>query len=308
VNLSPGTHLLKYNQALAYVRNRHDLGGPDAGGDLPRIELQQAFISSVVQQVNATGLLSNVPKLLSIAGTATKALTVDSGLGRVSSLLTLARSLAHLHSKNVSLITMPTATDTFDSPTYSSRLVTVQPQDDVLFEMVRTGQNWTGQLPTEPYQDVQVRVLNATGQQDLAARTAARLRRLGFQVTGVGNAPYTATTTVDYAGLVRSDGAYTLMTALKSFPAGQDTLAEPASQVGGPGQVTLILGTNFTGVNPAAPPGTAQPAPAGKKARHKTATAGQPAVSAVVQNGPGAVQSRNGAANICSGLPSATGS
>ena len=75
-------HLLNYNQALAYVRTRHGVGsGADAGGDLPRIELQQAFISSVVQKVNSNGLLTDIPSLLSIANTATKALTVDQGLG-----------------------------------------------------------------------------------------------------------------------------------------------------------------------------------------------------------------------------------
>src|SRR5215469_3931709 len=50
LNLAPGVHWVDWGQALAYVRARHSLGGPDAGGDLPRIELQQAFVSSVVQK------------------------------------------------------------------------------------------------------------------------------------------------------------------------------------------------------------------------------------------------------------------
>ena len=61
INLSRGLHLLNYTKALDYVRTRDSLGGPDAGGDLPRIELQQAFISSVVQKVNKQGMLSNIP-------------------------------------------------------------------------------------------------------------------------------------------------------------------------------------------------------------------------------------------------------
>src|SRR5215472_12873545 len=77
LNLGPGLHWVNYGQALAYVRARHSLGGPEAGGDLPRIELQQAFISSVVQQVNEEGFLSSFPTLLGIANTATQALTVD---------------------------------------------------------------------------------------------------------------------------------------------------------------------------------------------------------------------------------------
>ncbi|HUB41401.1 MAG TPA: LCP family protein [Streptosporangiaceae bacterium] len=291
VNLSRGLHLLKYDRALAYVRTRDSLGGPDAGGDLPRIELQQAFISSIVQKVNKQGLLSNGLQLLSIANTATKALTVDQGLGSVSELVSLARSLVNLKSRDVSLITLPTTTDTFDYPTYAEHLMAVQPQDDVLYQMVRTGQVWHGHLPVQPYAKVSVRVLNGTGQRGLARRTAAKLRQLGFNVTGTGNAASTTTTTVDYAGLEQADGAYTLMTALKvssssKFPAGQNTLAEPASQIGKPGTVTLILGTDFTGVNP----------PGGHKTRAGKKSAGE-------SGGGTTVQSRNAAANICSGLP-----
>jgi len=299
LNLSPGKHLLKYNQALAYVRTRHGVGD---GGDLPRIELQQAFISSVVQKVNKQGVLSNVPQLLSIADTATKALTVDQGLGSVSELMSLARSLVHLKSRNVSLITLPTTTDTY--PGLQEHLMAVQPQDDVLYQMLRTGQVWGGQLPVENYAKVQVRVLNGTGQTGLAAQTEAKLRKLGFDVTGIGNAASTTTTTVDYAGLDQADGAYTLMTELKSFPAGQNTLAEPGSQVGTPGVVTLTLGTDFAGVKAPAAPATRRARHHGKAA--KSGTGSVPAVSAAVQNGPGAVQSRNAGASICSGLPAAS--
>jgi LCP family protein required for cell wall assembly len=294
LNLSPGKHLLDYGQALQYVRDRHGVGdGADAGGDLPRIELQQAFISSVVQKVNSTGLLTDIPSLLGIADTATRALTVDQGLGSTTSLLRLAESMAHLKSRNVTLITMPSTMDTFDYPTYDEHLMTVQPQDDVLFQMIRTDQAWQGGLPTQPNASVQVHVLNATGQPGLAAKTRASLRQLGFDVVSVGDAPYSSATTVDYAGEAQADSAYTLMTALHTFPAGQNTLAEPASQIGTPGPVTLILGADFAGVNP---PPTPSPAKSGKPGSI-SATAGQ--------TNPGGLQTRNAAASICSGLPPA---
>ena len=304
INLSPGKHLLKYNQALAYVRTRHILSGPDAGGDLPRILLQQAFISSVVQKVNSEGLLSNLPDLYSIARTATRALTVDKGLGTVSSLLHLARSLLHLKTRNVTLITMPTATDNYQYPNYSSRLMPVEPQDDVLFGMVRHNQAWHGHLPTLPPAKVQVRVVNATGRAGLAARTAAKLRKLGFDVISVGDAAYSATTTVTYSGITQADSAYTLMTALKSWPAGQNLLAEPASQLGTAGPVTLILGTDFAGVKA---PAATLPGKTGKSGKSKKRGSGVgSSVLAASAGGPSAVQARNAAANICSGLPRAS--
>jgi LCP family protein required for cell wall assembly len=309
VNLSPGKHHLTYDQALAYVRQRDDLGGPDAGGDLPRIAVQQAFISSVVQQVNADGLLSNIPELLSIAGTATKALTVDSGLGTVTELLDLAKSLVHLKTKDVSMITMPTTADTFDYPTYDEHLMTVEPQDDVLFWMMMHSLDWHGHLPLQRPGTVEVRVLNATGQPGLAGRTAAALRKLHFDVIGIGNAPYTSTTTVTYAGIDRSDSAYTVMRALKTFPAGQNLISEPQDQLGSPGPVNLILGADFAGVNPPPPsqPATNHKAKAGKNTKSGSSSGANLASQSASQNGPGAVESRNAAANICSGLPTSIG-
>jgi LCP family protein required for cell wall assembly len=300
LNLNPGLHWVNYGQALAYVRQRHDLGGPDAGGDLPRIEVQQAFVSSVLQQVNSEGLLTNIPKLLGIADTATQALTVDQGLGSVSDLMHLAESLGHLPSRNVSLITMPTTTDTFDYPAYDQHLMPVEPQDDVLFNMIRTGQPWTGSLPTEPYSSVQVQVLNGTGETGLAARTANQLRALGFDVVGTGDAPYTSTTTVNYAGDFQADSAYTLMTALNSFPAGQNTLAEPAPQAGSPGPVTLTLGADFAGVQQPKP---AQPAASGTAGTGSTGGTTPPAPAP--SSSATAVESRNAGQSICSGLPPA---
>jgi LCP family protein required for cell wall assembly len=227
INLSRGLHKLNYTKALDYVRTRNSLGGPDAGGDLPRIELQQAFMSSVIQKVNKQGMLSNIPTLLRVADIATKALTVDKSMGSVSSLMNLARSLVHLKSRNVTLLTLPTTADTYDYPTYDQHLMAVQPQDDVLYQMVRTGQIWHGHLPTQPYSKVQVRVLNASGQTGLARRTAASLRKLGFDVISTGNAAATSTTTVDFAGLDQADEAYTLMTALKSFLARMNWPSRP---------------------------------------------------------------------------------
>jgi LCP family protein required for cell wall assembly len=302
VNLKPGKHLLKYDEALAYVRQRDDLGGPDAGGDLPRIVVQQAFISSVIQKVNSTGLLSNGLELYKIASTAASALTVDKSLGNTSSLLGLARSLVHLKSQNVSLITMPTTVDTFDFPNYDEHLMTLEPYDDVLFGMILRDQDWNGHLPVEPYNKVQVRVYNGTGVAGLAARTAASLRKLGFKVIKIGNAPFTAKTTVQYSGIDPADSAYTVMTALKGTTAGQNLLQEPRNQVGHPGPVNLILGANFAGVNPPAPKHTAEAGKSKADKDHKSSSGGTTAAAASSSQN-GAVESRNASENICAGLP-----
>jgi LCP family protein required for cell wall assembly len=299
LDLSGGKHLLTYNQALAYVRTRHGVEAEgDVGGDLPRIELQQAFMSSVIQKVQTQGLLSNSVQLLKIADVATQALTVDQGLASVSKLLSLARSLTQLHASNVALLTMPTITD----PADTNRLLPQEPAAGVIFQMALDGQPWTGHLPALPGHQVQVRVMNGTGIPGLAGKTAAQLRALGFDVIGTGNAPATATTTVTYSGTAQADSAYTLMNALKATPAAQNQLAEPAPQEGTAGPVTLDLGSDFTGVRvPAAP----HPAANGGKAGSGTKAPAAGSTGSTGGTGGTAVQSRNAAASICSGLPQA---
>jgi LCP family protein required for cell wall assembly len=301
LNLSAGLHVVSYNQALSYVRTRDTLQGPDAGGDLPRIELQQAFISSVVQKANSTGLLTNSLELYRVAKTAAKALTVDQGLGSVESLLGLARSLTGLHSKNVTLITMPTIFD----PTNQNRLLPEEPQDDVLFQMIRTGQIWRGHFPLLPPHSIEVKVLNGTGITGLAGRTATALRALGYDVIGVGDAAPTTNTTVSYDGTASADEAFTLESSLAAFPAAQNLLAEPAFQDGRYAAITLTLGddyTNFTVKPPAAKTLVTTAKKSGKSGKGGTQSDTAAATEAPA-SGPGAVQSRNGAENICEGLP-----
>ncbi len=301
LNLDPGLHKLSYNQALAYVRTRHGVGsGVDAGGDLPRIQLQQAFISSVSQQIEHQGLLSNISGLYKVANIATKALTVDQNLkssqqpaapGRVPGAPEVEEHQPD-HDADPDRH-LPGAQRAPDG---------AQPMDDLLYQMVRTGRIWHGGLPTEAPAKVKVKVENATGQSGLASRTATSLRKLGFDVTGVGDAPATSATTVSFAGEEQSQAAYTLSKALKSFPAGQNTLAEPASQIGAYGTITLILGTDFAGVNPL--PAATQPK-SGKASKKAKASNSSPGTAAGPSSGPGAVQSRNAGASICTGLPPA---
>ena len=117
-------------------------------------------------------------------------------------------------------------------------------------------------------------------------------------MTGTGDAAATAATTVTYSGTAQADSAYTLMTGLKSAPAAQNLLAEPAPQTGQPGAVTLVLGSDFAGVNaPARRTGPADPE-AGKAAGGGHQGSASPATQTTVQ-------SRNAGASICSGLPQA---
>jgi LCP family protein required for cell wall assembly len=293
LHLSAGRHLISGNQALAFVRTRHGVGD---GTDLGRIELQQEFFSSLIQKVESDNTLENPLKLYDIADTATKSVTVDPGLGSVSKLLSLASTLHNLHTKDVTFLTMPTIED----PANNNRLLPEEPEDDMIWQMLLGDTPWPGHLPVTPAGGVGVTVLNGTGITGLAARTAASLRSLGFDVTRVGNAPYSTATTVTYPGPAQAGGAYSLMGALQQAP---DNVQDGAS-----GPVTLTLGTDFTGVVPP------QPTTVAKHHKHQTAPAStapdagqQPDGTQLQIPGQAAttVESRNAAEGICQGVPDA---
>lgn len=112
LDLPAGTHRLDGEQALGLVRTRHGVGD---GSDLGRIQLQQAFIKALVRQVEEVGVLTSPKKLYDLADTATKAVTTDSGLGSVNSLMSFANGLKGIGADNMHMITMPVVYDPADA-------------------------------------------------------------------------------------------------------------------------------------------------------------------------------------------------
>jgi LCP family protein required for cell wall assembly len=288
LHISAGKHLITGNEALAFVRTRHGVGN---GSDLGRIELQQEFFSSLIQKVEGEGVLGNPVQLYDIANTATQAVTVDSGLGSISKLLSLAETLRHLHTKDVNFVTMPTVVD----PASDDRLLPEEPEDDMIWQTLDSNAPWAGHLSSPPASRVDVTVLNGSGITGLAGQTAASLRQLGFHVTSVGNAPYTPATAVSYPGRAQAGGAYTLMGALAQSPG---SVADGVS-----GRLTLTLGTGFGGIVPPQPAGRHH----GRKKASTAPDAGQqPSGEQPTVPGQSAgLESRNAAESICSGMPDA---
>jgi hypothetical protein len=105
--------------------------------------------------------------------------------------------------------------------------------------------------------NTQVTVLNALGTTGLAAATADDLRRSGYRITTVGNAPS--------ADLARSQIAYA-PGALADAKTLASTLLGGAALVEDPtlaaSHLTLVLGPGFTGIRP--PPSSGSTADASK--------------------------------------------
>jgi LCP family protein required for cell wall assembly len=127
LSLKAGSHTLNGEQALGLVRTRHGVGD---GSDLGRIQLQQAFIKALVNQVRDIGLLTNPKKLVDLADTATKTVTTDSDLGSVNSLMSFAGGLKGIGPGAMNMVTMPVQYDPADG-------------NRVLVEEAKAQQVWT---------------------------------------------------------------------------------------------------------------------------------------------------------------------
>ncbi|WP_200263008.1 LCP family protein [Streptomyces sp. HSG2] len=104
LDLEAGTHRLDGEEALALVRTRHGVGD---GSDLGRIQLQQAFVKALTEQVGSLGLLGDPTRLYNLADTATKSLTTDSDLGSVNALMSFAADLGGIGASDLTMITLP---------------------------------------------------------------------------------------------------------------------------------------------------------------------------------------------------------
>ncbi|MFF4041779.1 LCP family protein [Streptomyces sp. NPDC001816] len=108
LKLKAGTHTLDGEQALGLVRTRHGVGD---GSDLGRIQLQQAFVKALMDQVKHVGVFSSPKNLYDLADTATKAVTTDSDLGSVNALADFANGLKGISSSHTKMVTMPVQYD-----------------------------------------------------------------------------------------------------------------------------------------------------------------------------------------------------
>ncbi|MFI7012046.1 LCP family protein [Streptomyces sp. NPDC050145] len=104
LKLPAGKSVVKGEQALAFVRTRHAFGN---AGDLDRIKVQQQFLGSLARQMSSGDTLTNPSKLTSLAEAATKALTVDQGIGSLQKLKDVALELKKVPTKNISFVTVP---------------------------------------------------------------------------------------------------------------------------------------------------------------------------------------------------------
>ncbi|MDQ0708693.1 LCP family protein required for cell wall assembly [Arthrobacter woluwensis] len=259
LKLPAGKSLVQGDQALAFLRNRHGVGD---GSDITRIKSQQQFLASLARKVRSDGTLTNIPKLLGIADTVTKNLTVDEGLANPQTLITIAQRLQKVDLAKVAFVTVPW------EPSDVNPTAWVQPKEPdagQLFKAMREGVDLTNPNPPKPkpkpsatpsstptptptatkkavpavdQSTAPVTVANATGIEGRSQELNTFLLAKGFLVQEAVPADTNAKTVVYYSSAYRG-AAVNVATAL-GIPQAQ---LKPSADILG---VQVVVGTDFT--------------------------------------------------------------
>lgn len=217
--LPKGKSRLDGKQALGYVRVRKTVGD---GSDLGRIDRQQAFLSSVIQEATKSSLLLRPDKLFRFLNAATGAMTTDKALD-MGALKDLAQSMSAIGTDQIRFVKLPTEPYPPDTNrvqwTSSANIIWKAMREDKPLPgtKVPAGTTSATAKPTTPPvltvrpTAIKVRITNDSGVGGLAAQSGVELRTLGFTVAGVvnGAGPTTDGVVVRY-GPGRKESAQTV--------------------------------------------------------------------------------------------------
>jgi LCP family protein required for cell wall assembly len=106
IYLPEGRYLATGQQALDYVRVRHVIS---ENGDIGRMKRQQTFLAAMTNKAISKGTLLNPVRLYNFLDAATKSLTTDPGLRRLSDLVDLGMQLQDIGLDQIQFLTMPIA-------------------------------------------------------------------------------------------------------------------------------------------------------------------------------------------------------
>ncbi|WP_370419552.1 LCP family protein [Streptomyces sp. QH1-20] len=168
LRLTKGSHKVKGEQALQWLRTRH---GFEDGSDIGRTHAQHIYMNAMVRQLKGGTKLSDPGQLTDLAEAATKALTVDKDLGSVKKLYDLGNDIKRVPSERITMTTMPWVSDPLDPDAH----VIPKPGDaDKLFSLVRNDIALDGKdkksdkgpkptVPAAPKGAIALTVFNGTG-------------------------------------------------------------------------------------------------------------------------------------------------
>jgi LCP family protein required for cell wall assembly len=245
-----GYQHLNAKQALAFVRQRDGL----PNGDLDRTHRQQAFLDSVIQQLNTEGVLNDLTKVQALLSVAQQYVITDSGWD----LLDFVAQMRDLNSANLTFRTLPiVGYQTIDgqdanvvNPAYIQQIV-----QEVFYPAASTPAASTpaastpaaspSATATAGSSEVTVDVYNGGSTPGLAGSVSAALVKDGYKAGQIGNASSLSTTEVRY-GSGASLGASKIASLFSVSAAASSSVAA--------GHVEVMLGADAT--VPASAPAT----------------------------------------------------
>jgi LCP family protein required for cell wall assembly len=231
-----GPQRLNASQALAFVRQRHELDN----GDLDRTHRQQAFISSVMRELQAAGTFTNIDKLKSLMAVARKDVVLSSGWDEA-----LIQRLGGLAGGNVEFRTLPVVRyDDIDGQS-----VNLIDQAAIKAEVAAAIGAVSSTAPTasaatmasKPNPATVVDVINSGSLSGLASDASRALKKRGYTMGQVRdrNAGEPSSSTIGYGAGADAD-ARNLATLL-----GLDAPKQPDPTIQ-PGHIRVTVDTNFS--------------------------------------------------------------
>jgi LCP family protein required for cell wall assembly len=255
IRLTKGNHTIQGQQALQWLRTRH---GFEDGSDIGRTHAQHMYMNAMVRQLKSGAKLTDPSKLLSLAESATKALTVDNGLGSVNKLASLATDLGKVPTDRITMTTMPWGPDPQDPTAHivptsaAGKLFTLIRNDAAVDGKSSTKTHQKGDAsPTtaataSPKADIAVTVQNGTGSASVAA-VSGRASAIATQLNGLGYTKATADTTAE------SQSGTTISYPSDSLKANAQAVAKSLNLPAGAvkkatalSQITLLIGSDWT--------------------------------------------------------------
>ena len=160
IDLDPGPHTLTGNQAMGFVRFRHD-----ALGDIGRVQRQQIFIRAVLAKALQPESWSHLPRLMEIAG---QYMSTDMNASDMMSMATFARAVPK---KNQQMMMLP---GNFSGNGWSSSSGEVR---NIVNRLM--GSSFVTSLRNEMHITIQ----NASSTTGLGYKVAKILQQKGYTVT-----------------------------------------------------------------------------------------------------------------------------
>ncbi len=228
-----GRQRLDASQALSFVRQRHGL----ENGDLDRTHRQQAFISSVMQELQDSGTFTNLDKLKSLMGVARKDVVLSSGWDE-----DMIQRLGALAGGNVEFRTLPVVRyDNIDGQDVN--IIDPAAIKAEVAAAIGGAPSTTTPATTasKPNPSTVVDVINSGSMSGLASEVSHALKKQGYTAGQVRdrNSGEPTATTIEYGAGAESD-ARNVAAVL-----GLDAPNQPDPSVQ-PGHIRVTVDTNFS--------------------------------------------------------------